>query len=151
MNKNTNELHGGYLNGSADVGAGYKIHIGLNIVGAILLLVGTLVAIFRSSVGSNWYNYHRGAQLTAIALIAVSVLLALWLRSYYPRQDAKEHWWHGTVGVLILLLLILQGWWAIVMNSQVERSTFLTVHRILATLIWIGVLYQIYLGYLIVS
>ena len=102
-------------------------------------------------MGSNWYNYHRGFQLTAIALIAVSVLLALWLRSYHPRPDAKENWWHGTVGILILLLLILQGWWAIVMNSQVERSTFLMVHRILATLIWIGVLYQIYLGYLIVS
>ena len=140
MNENTNELH-----------VGYKIHIGFNIVGAILLLIGTLIAIFRSSVGSNWYNYHRGSQLTAITLIGVSVLLALWLRSYHPRSDAKENWWHGTVGVLILLLLVVQGWWAIVMNSQVEKSTFLTVHRILATLIWIGVIYQIYLGYLIVS
>ncbi len=140
MNENTNDLH-----------LGYKIHIGLNIVGAILLLLGTLVAIFRSSIGSNWYNYHRGSQLTAIALITVSVLLALWLRSYYPRSDAKENWWHGTVGVLILLLLILQGWWAIVMNFQVEESTFLMVHRILATLIWIGVIYQIYLGYLMVA
>ena len=140
MNSSTNELH-----------SGYKIHIGLNVIGAILLLIGTLIAIFRTSVGSSWYNYHRGCQLAAITLIGVSVLLALWLRSYHPKQDAKENWWHGTIGVLLLILLILQGWWAVVMNSQVEKPTFLMVHRILAALIWIAVIYQIYLGYLIVS
>jgi len=129
----------------------YTIHIGLNSLGAILLIAGISIAIFRNSIGSKWYSYHRACQLTAITLIAIAVLLGLWLRAYHPRPDAKENWSHGTLGVLLLVLLLIQGWWAIVMNAQVEEATFLMVHRGLATLILFALVYQIYLGWKIIN
>ncbi len=129
----------------------YIVHIALNLLGTILLIIGVSIAIFRNSVGSNWYSYHKGCQITAIALISIAVLLGLWLRSYYPRPDATENWWHATIGIFLLILLLIQGWWAIVMNSQVEKETFLMVHRILATLIIAGVIYQVYLGWKIID
>jgi uncharacterized membrane protein len=129
----------------------YSFHIGLNIIGALLLLAGTMIAIFRNQIGSSWYNYHRGFQLSAITLIAISVILAIWLRSYFPRPDAKDQWWHGTIGIVLFILLLVQGWWAIIMKPQVEGSTFLWIHRVLAILIWVLLVYQIYLGWNIVS
>jgi uncharacterized membrane protein YozB (DUF420 family) len=129
---------------------GYSLHIGINIVGILLLTIGTLIAIFRGSIQEGWYQWHRGFQMTSITLLTISVLLGLWLRAYAPRPDAQENWWHGTIGVLLLILLVGQLALAVVIKPHLSKETFSWGHRVLAIFIWILVFYQIYLGWKIV-
>jgi hypothetical protein len=129
---------------------GYYIHACLNILGVLLLLAGVIIAIFRSSFES-WYTKHRLIQLSAITIIAISTLLGLWLRAYLPRAQSDEHWVHGTIGIILLIFLLLQAWWAVVMGSRVDSTTYLWIHRAFAGIIFLLVIVQVYLGWKAIS
>jgi cytochrome bd-type quinol oxidase subunit 2 len=130
---------------------GYTIHLSLNLIGVFLLVIGIIVALRRKQIGSTWYSLHRKLQLTGIVLIVSAILLGLWLRSYVPLDNATSHWKHGTAGILLGCMLLIQAWWAIVMNERVQEPVFLFWHRLFAIVIIGLIIYQIYLGMQIVK
>jgi hypothetical protein len=119
----------------------YLLHIALNSIAILCLLSGITVALFRDKIGKEWYTYHKHLQLTGLTLLAISVLLALWLRANSDKPS--RHITHGIVGVLLLGLLFVQVWWGLNMSSH---DSFLLVHRILASSIVVLGSYQVYLG-----
>jgi len=133
----------------------YTIHrIIMVIATCILLPIGLFMSLGKKYVGENWYTYHKNIMLSVVGLMFIGIMVSL-----YTREKDKEKRQlgvrHGTLGIIIFILLLVQIWWAIVIRKQVStkseqrllsKKTWLNMHRVFATLIVSLIFYQLYLG-----
>ena len=112
------------------------------------------MSLGKKYVGENWYTYHKNIMLSVVGLMFIGIMVSL-----YTREKDKEKRQlgvrHGTLGIIIFILLLVQIWWAIVIRKQVStkseqrllsKKTWLNMHRVFATLIVSLIFYQLYLG-----
>ncbi len=111
----------------------------------VVFPIGLVMSIFKPI--KNWYKYHKLAMLTTASLIFLGVIYGLYHKDNLPESTNDISVYHSGVGIALLILILLQLWWAIVMRRYLKGNKWwLITHRIFATLITIFIILQIYLG-----
>jgi len=111
----------------------------------VVFPIGLVMSIFKPI--KNWYKYHKLAMLTTASLIFLGVIYGLYHTVILPASTNDISVYHSGVGIALLILILLQLWWAIVMRRYLKGNKWwLITHRIFATLITIFIILQIYLG-----
>jgi cytochrome b561 len=135
----------------------YLIHgIVMGITIFILLPLGLFMSLGRKYVGDNWYVYHKNIMLSVAVMMFIGVMISLYTKEK-EKKDMKHKLGlrHGTLGIIIFILILIQIWWGIVMRKEVSTKTeerlikkesWLIIHKIFAFTIVCLVSYQIYLG-----
>ena len=116
----------------------------------VLFPLGMAVALYRDSIGYNWFRLHVGIQ--AIAVITMFIAVACVVIEKINRDTTytyieKTTPTHVVVGGLVVLLVCIQILWALVIRRFVPYSIWYNGHVILALGIVITGWINIYLGY----
>ncbi len=119
---------------------------------AIFIVFPFALVMSIGKIVDNWYNYHKYAMFLTTFLIFCGVLLSLFAKDLQSEKNLSgTSALHGTLGILLLILFIIQLWWAIVMRRYLhnlnKRSTWLIGHIIIAISIITLVIFQVYFGY----
>jgi cytochrome b561 len=121
----------------------------------ILLPIGISIPLFfRKQIGQNWYAYHKHIMISVSILSFIGIMISLYTKDNEPEKNINSmSTRHGILGILLVILIILNIGWAIIIrryindeNSKLTRKNWLYGHRIFATLIVIGLIYNLSLG-----
>ncbi len=118
---------------------------------AIFITFPFALVMSIGKVVDNWYTYHKYAMFLTTFLIFCGVLLSLFAKDLQSEKNLSGmSALHGTLGIILLILFIIQLWWAIVMRRYLhqlnKRKTWLVGHILIAILIVILIILQVYFG-----
>ncbi len=118
---------------------------------AIFIVFPFALVMSIGRVVDDWYAYHKYAMFITTFLIFCGVLLALYTKDLQSEKSlTNTSALHSTLGIVLLILFIVQLWWAIVMRKYLhlknKRKTWLVGHIIFAILIVVLVILQVYFG-----
>jgi len=119
---------------------------------AIFIVFPFALVMSIGKIVDNWYNYHKYAMFLTTFLIFCGVLLSLFAKDLQSEKNLSGiSALHGTLGIILLILFIIQLWWAIVMrrylHSKNKRNIWLVGHVLIAISIVSLVIFQVYFGY----
>jgi len=119
---------------------------------AIFIVFPFALVMSIGKVVDNWYNYHKYAMFLTTFLIFCGVLVSLYAKDLQSEKNLSGiSVLHGTLGIILLILFIIQLWWAIVMrrylHTKNKRTVWLVGHIVLAISIVSLVIFQVYFGY----
>jgi hypothetical protein len=120
----------------------YNIHRYLMIFALLILLpIGIYYAIKKPE---NWFKIHSRIMFSVGVIVFISIFISLYSREFVD-SDKDIARSHGTLGILILILIILQISIAIIWRKKLGEN-YLMIHKTGAILIVILVFFQLYLG-----
>ena len=119
---------------------------------AIFIVFPFALVMSIGKVVDNWYNYHKYAMFLTTFLIFCGVLVSLYAKDLQSEKNLSgTSVLHGTLGIILLILFIIQLWWAIVMRRYLhnlnKRTVWLVGHILIAISIVSLVIFQVYFGY----
>ena len=119
---------------------------------AIFIVFPFALVMSIGKVVDNWYNYHKYAMFLTTFLIFCGVLVSLYAKDLQSEKNLSgTSVLHGTLGIILLILFIIQLWWAIVMRRYLhnlnKRTVWLVGHILIAISIISLVFFQVYFGY----
>jgi peptidoglycan biosynthesis protein MviN/MurJ (putative lipid II flippase) len=129
----------------------YQIHGLLQFIAfCILYPLGAGIALFRDKIGIHWKTYHVLIQIIATMIVFIAIATIIYASKTQKKEKEEKKSFlvklHTTLGPIVILVIVIQLFWAFFGKHFVSWDTWYTTHMMLSGCIILGGITNVLLG-----